>query len=90
MGIDITRGTVRNYAMSTLPMPEVNLMYGLPMPLSFMSLMGRGISAVNIQPAEVLQSSGHPSRYQVPADGMGIACQYFLHKKEMKKTPQTF
>lgn len=90
MGIDITRGTVRNYAMSTLPMPEVSMMYGLPMPLSFMSLMGRGISAVNIKPEEVLLASDYPSRYRVPADGMGIACQYFQHKKEMKKIPQTF
>ncbi|HJJ35770.1 MAG TPA: hypothetical protein O0X27_01195 [Methanocorpusculum sp.] len=90
MGIYITRSTVRNYALSTLPMPEVSMMYGLPMPYSFMSLMGRGISAVHIKPEEVLASSGYPSRYRVPADGIGIARQYFLHKKEMKKNPQTF
>ena len=90
MGIDITRGTVRNYAMSSLPMPEVSMMYGLPMPFSFMSLMGRGISAVHIKSEEVLKSSGYPSRYQIPVDGMGIASQYFRHKKEMKKIPQTF
>ena len=90
MGIDITRGTVRNYAMSPLPMPEVNLMYGLPMPYSFMTLMGRGISAVDIQPSEVLRASGYPSRYRIPADGIGTANRYFTRKKEEKTVPQSF
>ncbi len=90
MGIDITRGTVRNYAMSSLPMPKVTPMYGMPMPYSFISLMGRGISAVNIQPAEVLRACGYPSRYQASPEAPETAYLYFMNKKEEKRTPQSF
>lgn len=86
LGIDISRGTVRNYALSDLPVSEISLMYGMPMPYSFINLIGRGISAADIPPAEILRAGGYPSRYIAPADGFGTAKNYFLARNERKKS----
>lgn len=90
LGIEINRGTVRNYAMSKLPLAGVSMMYGLPMPTSFITLMGRGISAANIRAEDVLKASGYPSRYTAPEGGYGTARAYFLRRNDMKKSLQSF
>ncbi|HJJ31813.1 MAG TPA: hypothetical protein O0X97_06165, partial [Methanocorpusculum sp.] len=89
LGIEINRGSVRKFAQSNLPMAAVSPMYGLPMPYSFISLLGRGISVMNVRPDDVLKSSGYPSRYR-PQENIETAVAYFRQKKEMKKRPQTF
>ncbi|HJJ33326.1 MAG TPA: transposase family protein [Methanocorpusculum sp.] len=84
--IEINRGTVRNYALSDLPVGEISMMYGLPMPYSFINMIGRGISAAGINTEEILRASGYPSRYQAPPDGFGTARNYFLARSELKKS----
>lgn len=89
LGIEINRGSVRKFAQSDFPMAEVSPMYGLPMPYSFISLMGRGISVTNVKPDEVLRSSSYPSRYH-PQENIETAAEYFRKKNEMRKRPQSF
>ena len=84
--IEINRGTVRNYALSTLPIGEISMMYGLPMPFSFISIIGRGISAAGIRTEDILKTSGYPSRYRPSADGFGTARDYFLTRPNRKKS----
>jgi hypothetical protein len=75
MGIDIDRGTVRKYALSDLPIPKINFFYGLPLPFSLFTIIGRTMSQKMGAAAgtEILATSGFPSAYLAPPDGTGTA-----------------
>ena len=71
LGILIDRGTVRNYARRPFPeIPATNL-FGIPVPLSILSLselasrIGEG---GRIEGTEVLAACGFPSAYRAPPD----------------------
>jgi hypothetical protein len=75
MGIDIDRGTVRKYALSDLPIPKINFFYGLPLPFSLFTIIGRTMNRKMgaAAGAEILATSGFPSAYRAPPDGTGTA-----------------
>lgn len=82
LGIQMNRSSVRNYALSELPMTGFSSLYGLPLPNSLISLMGKSFSGTEDETADVLRSSGYPSRYVPPADGAGTAAAFFSRKYE--------
>jgi len=84
MGILENRGSIRNYALSSLPMTKYNILYGMPIPNSFISLMGRGLSPSGINPSEILITTGYPSRYTEPANGDGTARKFFSERNKIQ------
>ena len=87
MGIEIDRGSIRKYALSTLPVPAITFFYGLPLPVSLFTLTGR---AGSLKPgpahgAEVLVASGFPSAYRTPADLSGTSLARQQQRKEQKQ-----
>lgn len=83
MGIIVNRGSVRKYAESNLPMRPSNQLYGMALPTTFVSLIGRGISASSINPSDILVASGYPSRYS--ASETGTAKEYFKERNRRTK-----
>ena len=82
LGIQMNRSSIRNYANSNLPMTGFSSLYGLPLPNSLISLMGKSFAGTDDETAGVLRSSGYPSRY-VPPEGMeGTAAEFFKRKNE--------
>jgi len=81
MGILENRGSIRNYALSSVPMTTYNLLYGLPIPNSFISLMGRGLSPSGVNPSDILKTTGYPSRYRIPENGEGTAREFFMNRE---------
>lgn len=82
LGIDIDRGSVRNYAMSNLPMTPTSFLYGMQLSDSFISLVSKCASyGGNVSPDEILASSGYPSSYRAPEDGKGTAAEFTKSKK---------
>lgn len=87
LGIEIDRGSVRNYALSDLAIPQANFLYGMQLPNSFISLMTKEISGPkgSISSQEILASSGYPASYKVPTDGKGTSAEFQKQKKLKKK-----
>ena len=85
MGIEVNRGSVRKYAQSNLPMRPSNQLYGMALPTTFVSLIGRGISSASLQPADILVASGFPSRYAASENGTGTAKEYFKERNRRTK-----
>jgi hypothetical protein len=87
LGIEIDRGSVRNYALSDLAIPQANFLYGMQLPNSFISLMTKEISGPkgSISSQEILASSGYPASYKAPADGKGTSAEFQKQKKLKKK-----
>jgi len=71
LGIDINRGTVRNYARRPFPdIPTTNL-FGIMLPLSIISLSELAVrtgEGGRIEGAEVLAACGFPSAYRAAPD----------------------
>ena len=88
LGIEIDRGSVRNYALSDLAIPQANFLYGMQLPNSFISLMTKEISGPkgSISSQEILASSGYPASYKAPADGKGTSAEFQRQKKLKKKS----
>jgi len=88
LGIEIDRGSVRNYALSDLAIPQANFLYGMQLPNSFISLMTKEISGPkgSISSQEILASSGYPASYKAPADGKGTSAEFQRLKKMKKKS----
>ncbi len=88
LGIEIDRGSVRNYALSDLAIPQANFLYGMQLPNSFISLMTKEISGPkgSISSHEILASSGYPTSYKAPADGKGTSAEFQRQKKLKKKS----
>ncbi len=88
LGIEIDRGSVRNYALSDLAIPQANFLYGMQLPNSFISLMTKEISGPkgSISSQEILASSGYPASYKAPTDGKGTSAEFQRHKKLKKKS----
>ncbi len=88
LGIEIDRGSVRNYALSDLAIPQANFLYGMQLPNSFISLMTKEISGPkgSISSQEILASSGYPASYKAPTDGKGTSAEFQKHKKLKKKS----
>ncbi len=84
LGLNLSRGSVRHYAQSDLPMPSVSSLYGMPMPDSIVSLMGGGLTTGSMRAESFLKASGYPSHYIAPEDGTGTAAAY-QRQKEMPK-----
>ncbi|HJJ42019.1 MAG TPA: hypothetical protein O0W90_01735 [Methanocorpusculum sp.] len=81
LGIDINRGTVRNYALSNLPMQKSGIFYGLRMPATFVSLISKSAAySQTIDQYDVLELSRYPSYYHPPKDGKGTASEFFKNK----------
>ncbi len=87
LGIEIDRGSVRNYALSDLAIPQANFLYGMQLPNSFISLMTKEISGPkgSISAQEILASSGYPASYKAPIDGKGTSAEFQKQKKQKKK-----
>lgn len=87
LGIEIDRGTVRNYALSNLPIPQANFLYGMQLPNSFISLMTKEISGPRGSTSSdvILAASGNPDLYKAPADGKGTSAE-FQKQKKLKKS----
>ncbi|HJJ46819.1 MAG TPA: hypothetical protein O0X32_00970 [Methanocorpusculum sp.] len=85
MGIVINRGSVRKYAQSNLPIRPSNQLYGMTLPTTFVSLIGRGILTPSINPADILVASGYPSRYVASENGISTAKEYFKYKNRRLK-----
>lgn len=75
LGIQMNRSSVRNYALSNLPMTGFSSLYGLPLPNSLIALLGKNFSGS--ETTEILRASGYPSRYVPPEDMKGTAAEYF-------------
>lgn len=62
LGISLDRGTVRRYALmrDLLPRPELTDMYGMRLPIRFMSLSGLVAQGRAIEGAELLAALGLP------------------------------
>jgi len=88
LGIEIDRGTVRNYALSNLPIPQANFLYGMQLPNSFISLMTTEISNPkgSITSEDILAASGYPDLYKAPADGKGTSAEFQKQKKLRRKS----
>jgi len=71
LGIDIDRGTIRNYAKGPFPeIPTTNL-FGILLPLSIISLSELSVrtgEGGRIEGAEVLAACGFPSAYRAAPD----------------------
>jgi hypothetical protein len=87
LGIEIDRGSVRNYALSNLPIPPANFLYGMQLPNSFISLMTKEISGSkgSVSSGEILASSGYPSAYKPPLDGKNSSAEFQKQKKRKNK-----
>ena len=87
LGIEIDRGSVRNYALSNLPIPPANFLYGMQLPNSFISLMTKEISGSkgSVSSGEILASSGYPSGYKPPLDGKNASAEFQKQKKRKNK-----
>lgn len=87
LGIEIDRGSVRNYALSDLPIPPANFLYGMQLPNSFISLITKEISGSkgSVSSGEILASSGYPSAYNPPADGKNTSSEFQKQKKRKNK-----
>ncbi|HJJ34175.1 MULTISPECIES: hypothetical protein [Methanocorpusculum] len=87
LGIEIDRGSVRNYALSNLPIPPANFLYGMQLPNSFISLMTKEISGSkgSVSSGEILASSGYPSAYKPPLDGKNTSAEFQKQKKRKNK-----
>ncbi len=83
LGIQMNRSSVRNYALSDLPMTGFSSLYGLPLPNSLISLMGKSFSGSEEETAAILRASGYPSRYK-PDESQETAAAYFQKKLEKK------
>jgi hypothetical protein len=72
LGIDIDRGTIRNYARRPFPdIPTTNL-FGIMLPFSIISLSELAVrtgEGGRIEGAEVLAACGFPSAYRAAPDG---------------------
>lgn len=88
LGIEIDRGSVRNYALSNLPIPPANFLYGMQLPNSFISLMTKEISGPkgSISSQDILASSGYPSSYKPPLDGKNTSAEFQKQKKQKSKS----
>ena len=84
LGIEIDRGSVRNYALSNLPIPPANFLYGMQLPNSFISLMTKEIygSKGSVSSNEILASSGYPSAYKPPIDGKNTSAEFQRRKNK--------
>ena len=80
LGIQMNRSSVRNYALSDLPMTGFSSLYGLPLPNSLISLMGKSFSGTEEETNLVLRASGYPSRYRPPENKAGTASEFFKRK----------
>jgi len=63
LGIVVDRGTLRNYAQRTFPLPDVIEMYGVPIPLSILNMNEqsfRGDESCPIPGTEHFRSGGLP------------------------------
>lgn len=61
--IVVDRGTLRNYAQRSFPLPDVIEMYGVPIPISILNmneLSFRGNESSSIPGAELFGASGLP------------------------------
>lgn len=87
MGIEIDRGSVRKYALSTLPVPAITFFYGLPLPVSLFTLTGRAgsLQAGPARGAEILASSGYPSAYRTPQDLSGTTQARQKQRRDQKQ-----
>ena len=87
LGIEIARGSVRNYALSNLPIPPANFLYGMQLPNSFISLMTKEISGSkgSVSSGEILASRGYPSAYKPPLDGKNTSAEFQKQKKRKNK-----
>lgn len=81
LGIQMNRSSVRNYAKSELPMTGFSSLYGLPLPNSLISLMGKSFSGTDEETNSILRACGYPSRYRTPADKAGTAAEFFKKKE---------
>ena len=81
LGIQMNRSSVRNYALSDLPMTGFSSLYGLPLPNSLISLMGKSFSGTEEETNLVLRASGYPSRYRPPENKAGTAAEFFKRKR---------
>lgn len=64
LGIDIDRGSVRNYAMAKLPQVPTSFLYGMQLPDSFISVVSKCASlGTNVNSDDILAASGYPSSY---------------------------
>jgi hypothetical protein len=71
MGINIERGTVRNYAHKRFPEIPTTELYGIRLPLSIISLSELAVrtgEGGRIEGAEVLAACGFPSAYRAAPD----------------------
>lgn len=69
MGIDIDRGTVRNYAMGSYPEIPTSDLFGVRIPLSVISLSSLTVGeGGRIKGAEALAACGFPSAYRAAPD----------------------
>ncbi|MDR3101810.1 MAG: hypothetical protein LBU24_01010 [Methanocalculaceae archaeon] len=88
MGIDIDRGSVRKYALSDLPVPNITFFYGLPLPISLFSLIGWAVgrkSSPATTETELLAASGFPSAYRAPLDEAEISRKRLEQRKKQKQ-----
>lgn len=88
LGIEIDRGSVRNYALSNLAVPQANFLYGMQLPNSFISIMTKEISGPkgSNSAQDILAASGYPSTYKAPAGGKGTSAEFQKQKKLKKKS----
>lgn len=87
LGIEIDRGSVRNYALSDLPIPPANFLYGMQLPNSFISLITKEVSGSkgSVPSGEILASSGYPSAYKPRSDGKNTSSEFQKQKKRENK-----
>lgn len=84
LGIKTDKGSVRNYAKSSLPVVQTSLIYGMQLPNSFVSLMSKCASFTDdINAEDVIVASGYPARYTPPENLDGTAGA-FTGKKRSK------
>ena len=76
LGIGIDRGSVRNFALSALPLHKMNIMYGMQMPNTFVTLMSKLLIPGMARPLDIVEFCGYPSRYKAPEDLHGTAAGY--------------
>lgn len=76
LGFSIDRGSVRSFANSTLPLQKMNIMYGMHMPNTFVTLISKLLVPGTAKPEDVLDACGYPSQYTVPEDLHGTAIEY--------------
>jgi hypothetical protein len=88
LGIDIDRGTIRNYAKGPFPEIPITNLFGILLPLSIISLSeisARSGEGSRIEGAEVLAACGFPSAYRAAPDHLLLKNEGSERQKEEDK-----